>query len=777
MPRGNGAKKRRTIRRPVSKAVVRGASRAPNQSIVAAIAEPADRLLAITELVRFAAGDGIPASANYRKAATGADQTCANCSYYSNGDCTMFDGNPTVSPSGVCDEWEAIKSDASITAAAGDLVWDDEAGFMDLMEDLTGLLNGDGWGWRVVDVALTADKAIVCCWSSAGGKVSIPYDDDEYTSDDDGPGYWLVPFKIGDDQEPVLADREQWTQVEEGWVQTALTLNAKARGFAMAACENCDHAYADHLGTQGPCTTSGCDCNSYTAPDAAAARFENGWMNVLGEVSSLRAELSEFQLRFAAGDQDVAPTLPDAHKPNQRKPRTKPGPAAPAPMATVEDPSMIAWSAVLAPEGKLTSDGRAFHPGAISWPRLDDGPLSLMAMTVTSEGGHIGAELAGRIDRIWRDEAAGLIRAEGVFDSSEYGQEIARMVEERVLRGVSVDLAIQSWIRVPREDWFDADGNWDPQEGAAEKEVNPIDAMYADDMISLVLEAEIGMTTVCPFPAFADAQIAVGGSLVAAGGGGDLCWTVTLDSGMVLALTAAVAPCVDCDDQAGQPIVLTAAAAGTVPELPPADWFTNPEFDEPTAVTVTDDGRVFGHAALWDVCHIGLPGQCRTAPHSYSDYAYFHLGEVECEDGTRIACGTVTIDTGHAGLPLDSDRATAHYDNTGTVVAYVVAGEDDHGIWVAGTLNPEASDEKVRGLMGAKLSGDWRGIEGKLELVALLAVNVPGFPVPRAQLVASANGEQEVMALTAAGMVVLESELSEDDVARFRALATLAKAS
>ncbi|MCI4354550.1 MAG: hypothetical protein L3K06_04215, partial [Thermoplasmata archaeon] len=43
---------------------------------------------------------------------------------------------------------------------------------------------------------------------------------------------------------------------------------------------------------------------------------------------------------------------------------------------------------------------------------------------------------------------------------------------------------------------------------------------------------------------------------------------------------------------------------------------------------------------------------------------------------------------------------------------------------------------------------------GNLELVALLAVNVPGFPVPRARaLVASGDAEPERLALVAAGIV------------------------
>jgi hypothetical protein len=49
-----------------------------------------------------------------------------------------------------------------------------------------------------------------------------------------------------------------------------------------------------------------------------------------------------------------------------------------------------------------------------------------------------------------------------------------------------------------------------------------------------------------------------------------------------------------------------------------------------------------------------------------------------------------------------------------------------------------------------QLSGDWRRIGGALRLVAFLAVNHPGFPVPRLQTYVSQTRQ---MSLVAAGMV------------------------
>ena len=64
---------------------------------------------------------------------------------------------------------------------------------------------------------------------------------------------------------------------------------------------------------------------------------------------------------------------------------------------------------------------------------------------------------------------------------------------------------------------------------------------------------------------------------------------------------------------------LTAAAAGLVPVTPPADWFAVPEPNAPTALTITADGQVYGHAALWNTCHTGHPGCCTVAPRSRSN--------------------------------------------------------------------------------------------------------------------------------------------------------------
>ncbi len=188
-------------------------------------------------------------------------------------------------------------------------------------------------------------------------------------------------------------------------------------------------------------------------------------------------------------------------------------------------------------------------------------------------------------------------------------------------------------------------------------------------------------------------------------------------------------------------------------------WFGDPGLEGPTPVTVTEHGRVFGHLALWDSHHVGMPGRRVNPPRSRSGYASFHQSTVVTERG-RVAVGRLTVGGGHASARAGVRAAAEHYDETGTCWAFVRAGEDEHGIWVAGEVNHDADPAKVREGAQAPLSGDWRRVGAGLELVAALSVSTPGFPVRRE----STNSVGEEYALVAAAAV--EPVVSVEDVAR-----------
>jgi hypothetical protein len=191
--------------------------------------------------------------------------------------------------------------------------------------------------------------------------------------------------------------------------------------------------------------------------------------------------------------------------------------------------------------------------------------------------------------------------------------------------------------------------------------------------------------------------------------------------------------------------ILRTLTAGGFPVTPPDDWFQNPQLDAPTPLTVDDDGRVYGHIATRDVAHIGLPGKVK-APKSRSNYAYFKTGQLVTASGKKVNVGQITLAGGHAPLQADAAAAVAHYDNTASAVVDVNCGDDKWGIWVAGALRPEVTPSQLRTLRASAPSGDWRPINGGLELVACCQVNVPGFPVVRAQVASGA-----ITSLVAAG--------------------------
>jgi hypothetical protein len=191
--------------------------------------------------------------------------------------------------------------------------------------------------------------------------------------------------------------------------------------------------------------------------------------------------------------------------------------------------------------------------------------------------------------------------------------------------------------------------------------------------------------------------------------------------------------------------IANALTAGAAPLNPPSDWFESPGLSKPTPLSVTEDGRVFGHIAAWDVNHIGLPGGTKP-PRSRSDYAFFKTGLVRTEDGADTPVGQLTLAGGHAPISADAGSAVQHYDDTASAFADVNVGEDAYGIWISGAVRPGVTEEQIRAIRASAPSGDWRPINGNLELVACCQVNVPGFPIARSMV---AGGE--MLSLVAAG--------------------------
>jgi hypothetical protein len=390
------------------------------------------------------------------------------------------------------------------------------------------------------------------------------------------------------------------------------------------------------------------------------------------------------------------------------------------------------WEGVLAVEGKVTGDNRYLMPGEIG---NRDFPLPLRLQTASGEG-HAGAVSVGRIDSITDIPAAEfdhegfnldlpegsiVIWGEGVLDGSENAKQAEQYLANGA--GISLDLPADKVALLDPDTLEEVD-----QAG-----MDLFDMLMGDFVQGI--SGNIAAATIVDIPAFEEASIRIvdGQALVAMGG------------------IKVIAP------------VLTASAAGLAPMAPPKDWFFRPESSEPTPLTATSDGEVYGHLALFNQCHTAFE-HCELAPTSRSEYAYFHTGQIDTDEGDSINVGRITVGGkgsakgGHASIVLGTQGAMEHYEKTGCVGAYVRASDGQHGIWLSGAVRSDAPSERVRDMRANPPSGDWRMENGSRELVAVLSVPVGGFPVPRyeAHVVATGAAEEEVTALIATGYIAEE---------------------
>ena len=373
------------------------------------------------------------------------------------------------------------------------------------------------------------------------------------------------------------------------------------------------------------------------------------------------------------------------------------------------------WSGILAPIGKPTGDGRIFDTDAELAFR--EFPLPLMFQRATGDG-HDTAVVVGKITAATIEGDA--VHAVGEFFDNTEAADAAELVAEGVIRP-SVDLTDM----VIEYELTDRDGNPIVIDDNGEL---PDGVTYEDAQeVMHVRAATIMAATLVAKPAFAEAKITIGDEV----------------------------PAPEGDDAAAEQAALLAAAAPVL-DVADADAFADPKLTGPTPLTVTEDGWVFGHLALWGTEHIGMPGRSVTPPRSRTDYALFHTGSIRTTAGD-LAVGRLTVGTGHAVAHANVAATTAHYDETGTCWAFVRAGEDAHGIFVAGVINPDANAAQVRAGAAAPLSGDWRAVGGNLELVAALSVNTPGFPVSRSY----ANTAGAELSLVASGVVPRRTKADE----------------
>lgn len=481
-----------------------------------------------------------------------------------------------------------------------------------------------------------------------------------------------------------------------------------------------------------------CRCTILILSAAEAARERDRYARDRPGRTNIRGELIDDEgqpVGPAPRIEGLVPIIADARGPDMTRPLLAAtgdtDPAAPPADPPADRGMPVGFRGVLAPLDLLSGDGRLIASPA-GEPRVRPLPISFKWQDASTFG-HDNAVVVAAITRVWAE--GGKLWGSGPLDTADpEGAEFARKLGDGFAGLVSVDLDdVTAEYRI-----IDPDGQLvDP--GDVEGLLVP-DEMDPEWMtlpegyreIEVASDWRLMSTTGVADPAFPDARV-----------------FPVYDPAELTPIADLIAERErEANASAGQADV--ALVAGAAPIAAPLSWFDRPTLDGPTPMTVTDDGRVFGHAALFESCHVGYPGRCVPAPKG-CDYSRFHIKAYRTADGGDIAVGALVMGADHASTSPSTSvaAAMAHYADNGQCAGYVRAGEDEYGLWVAGVLDPGLSDAEQVRARAMTLSGDWRTLDGKVAFIAALAVNVPGFAVPRK----TTGDKGQLVSLVAAGVL------------------------
>lgn len=547
---------------------------------------------------------------------------------------------------------------------------------------------------------------------------------------------------------------------------------------------NCGHLASAHQDlaegeNSGPCEMNGCECPGMVPPgEQVIGPDDNSAPQAAGDTTGGPNNVG--------GDEDMTSRFADI-PPAPEAPPVEGAPASQLPVWN-PDPNVVTGPAFSIPvgwfEGVETGDGRMIDPGALTW-RVPPLPLMFLDTSPHDPSGfspNDPAELVGRIEEITVEDGTG--KAKGHFLNTEAGVDAAETLEQMGRMGVSIDVGSAEVEITGGLPIIEAPVPGGPVVVADDAEIPP--------MLEHLVKGEVMGITMCPFPAFAGAYIVLGdGSDVPS----EPMPAPTVEQASMAIRYVDSVECEPCsrreavvassNGRTGSGVTLLRerhAVDGAGPVAPPRAWFEDPKFGAPgedprlretidartglpsgryaCPITITASGEYFGHVAQWGVCHqspsfLGK-GQCVLAPRSRTGYSWFHgRGSVLTAEGDVLDVGRITADVGHASTSssMTAAMAIAHYDNSGLCAAAVRAGEDDYGIWVHGAVHPSVSPEQVYTLRLCPPSGDWRPVGAGSELVAVLHVNEPGFPVAKAHIEQSTG---RVTSLVAAGVPLFE---------------------
>lgn len=408
--------------------------------------------------------------------------------------------------------------------------------------------------------------------------------------------------------------------------------------------------------------------------------------------------------------------------------------------AAVELGERIPVEGVVFVEGETTGDGRMAEPGAVVW---DDGPVPII--WDRRDGDHTGATV-GAIGSFRRD--GDNIVGEGWLsgDSEDPDTQAAvRRVAELFAEGaVGVSVALDEVEAELRVDVAAVQSEDVDVEGAEDADGRvTVDRFRHDEALEVTTHGRVRHVAVVDTPAHANAKLAVAAS-----------------GSLSLVRTEGFETWFD-DPRFGLPY-----EDGRLLYDPERDKWSSPTH-------VTDDGRVFGHVNPYGICLVGRPDRCILPPDANNDT----FMRYSCPAAGGLRTGVICVGASHADVNIGVAAATKHYDKTGRAVADVRVGTDAYGVWFAGRIRPDASDDDVYAFASSGVSGHWEPDDsGVMCLVGLPAVNVEGFQKGRLtaqqmrdRAVAAAPSLSETVVFDGAGNAAPCGPCLEDRIAALEA--------
>lgn len=371
------------------------------------------------------------------------------------------------------------------------------------------------------------------------------------------------------------------------------------------------------------------------------------------------------------------------------------------------------FTAIIAIEGIPTGDGRELAPRSLAFESNQPYPLRFKP-----DGTHDGI-VVGTISRVWRSGSE--IRAEGDLhldsadpDVTAAASRVAELAEEG-LAGLSVGMDDQQVeIRVRREAMEVVEVE-EPAEPETTKDGRVVVARWkSDDELAVTISARLREVSVTDQPAIVGTGLTLERAPVAAAGG-----LMSIDA----FANPRFGPDGDTDVRLAWQKPLRKDEGG--------HWGA--------PLTVTRDGRIFGHLATKGRCHASYSDVCMNLDALDPTYSFDEFLIGEAVPGIRT--GPIVLNTSHSVRADGTMKSWDWLADTGEAVADVSVGVDQHGIWVAGRTRPGITPAQLAALKGSALSGEWTPSPSKmgLRLSGILAVNGPGFAIAR-RPVAAANG-------------------------------------